>query len=581
MATNNSINNQITSANFTVSAGLISLPTTSSTVGQLTINSVPVLHAYGTDNIFVGGGGNLTTSITQSVVIGKAAATLLTSGCTGSVTIGYGANFQSTSGYGQYSINIGNGASRVPSNYGIHIGNETFASGAGGGSQMISIGYRSMYGSSNTVQAYNSIAIGPYSAYSIDGSVAGYASYNTIIGYKAAYSMTTGKSNLILGSCDAGGGTDVGSGSSYTSSESGNILLANLGVAGDSSVIRIGTMSGLTYNQTKTYIAGIYNYTGTIGTTGTAAMIIDSAGQIQSAHAFSADANCKTVSLIKSRGTSATPTVITTGDALGIIDFRGHDGTGYIVGSQITSTSSGTIATNRVASDLKFYTHPDSITASTLRMTIDSVGGVTIAAADSGTELTVTGEVSATTVYATTFDTNVAAAAVTLAGTTLAADGSDTDISITITPKGAGLLVSSNNIQCLPTYSNTVTGNAVLVDSSGNYGVATSSIRFKDNVRNMGDSSEFLMDLRPVTFNYKNDKFKRQKFGLIAEEVHEIAPHLVSYDDECNPYAVNYHELPAILLNEIQKLHKRIETLEEKLASPPSPKGYAVTRKEK
>jgi hypothetical protein len=42
------------------------------------------------------------------------------------------------------------------------------------------------------------------------------------------------------------------------------------------------------------------------------------------------------------------------------------------------------------------------------------------------------------TVKATTFDTDVAAAGVTLTGTTLAADGTDTNIDINITPKGTG-----------------------------------------------------------------------------------------------------------------------------------------------
>lgn len=46
-----------------------------------------------------------------------------------------------------------------------------------------------------------------------------------------------------------------------------------------------------------------------------------------------------------------------------------------------------------------------------------------------------------TTAAATTFDTNVAAAGVTLAGTTLAADGTDANIDITVTPKGTGGLV--------------------------------------------------------------------------------------------------------------------------------------------
>jgi hypothetical protein len=47
------------------------------------------------------------------------------------------------------------------------------------------------------------------------------------------------------------------------------------------------------------------------------------------------------------------------------------------------------------------------------------------------------------TVKATTFDTDVAAAKVTLTGTTLAASGTDTDISVTITPKGSGSLSTS------------------------------------------------------------------------------------------------------------------------------------------
>ena len=51
--------------------------------------------------------------------------------------------------------------------------------------------------------------------------------------------------------------------------------------------------------------------------------------------------------------------------------------------------------------------------------------------------------ISATTVNATTFDTNVAAAAVTLAGTTLAADGTDADISLTLTPKGTGVVTTA------------------------------------------------------------------------------------------------------------------------------------------
>lgn len=46
-----------------------------------------------------------------------------------------------------------------------------------------------------------------------------------------------------------------------------------------------------------------------------------------------------------------------------------------------------------------------------------------------------------TTVFSTTFDTNVAAAAVTLTGTTLSADGTDANIDINITAKGTGTVI--------------------------------------------------------------------------------------------------------------------------------------------
>lgn len=86
---------------------------------------------------------------------------------------------------------------------------------------------------------------------------------------------------------------------------------------------------------------------------------------------------------------------IQSGDELGKMRFTGYDGTGYITGAKITSTNSGTVATNRIAGDLQFYTHPDSVVAlpsePTLRMTIDSIGQVTIASPDSGTGLTVSG----------------------------------------------------------------------------------------------------------------------------------------------------------------------------------------------
>jgi hypothetical protein len=82
-------------------------------------------------------------------------------------------------------------------------------------------------------------------------------------------------------------------------------------------------------------------------------------------------------------------TAIVSGDGLGQFNFMGFDGTTYLETSRIISTSSGTIAANRIGSNLEFYTHPDSAVASTQRMVINSEGNVTINAPVSGTALTI------------------------------------------------------------------------------------------------------------------------------------------------------------------------------------------------
>lgn len=91
----------------------------------------------------------------------------------------------------------------------------------------------------------------------------------------------------------------------------------------------------------------------------------------------------------------------------------------------------------------------------------------------------------------------------------------------------------------------------------------TSTIRLKENVQPMGDTSA-VMNLRPVTFIFKSDESKSKQYGLIAEEVAQVMPDLITLDDKGQPYHVSYHLLPAILLNEIQKLVKRVQALEAK-----------------
>lgn len=105
---------------------------------------------------------------------------------------------------------------------------------------------------------------------------------------------------------------------------------------------------------------------------------------------------------------------------------------------------------------------------------------------------------------------------------------------------------------------------AVLIDSAGQLGTVSSSIKVKDNVQDMADASSRLMQLRPVTFNYKTRTADAVEYGLIAEEVEQIFPELVVRNKDGEVETIKYHILSSLLLNELQKLSKRIEQLEQK-----------------
>jgi hypothetical protein len=111
-------------------------------------------------------------------------------------------------------------------------------------------------------------------------------------------------------------------------------------------------------------------------------------------------------------------------------------------------------------------------------------------------------------------------------------------------------------------------GTTVLVDSNGQFGTISSSRRFKYDIDDMGEASNDLLQLRPVTFRYKQgqeDGSHPLQYGLIAEEVAKAYPELVQYSVTGEVNTVLYHELPALLLNEVQKQHAQIEAQRDEL----------------
>ena len=98
----------------------------------------------------------------------------------------------------------------------------------------------------------------------------------------------------------------------------------------------------------------------------------------------------------------------------------------------------------------------------------------------------------------------------------------------------------------------------VLVDSAGQLGTLSSSLRYKTDIKPMDKASESILALKPVSFRYKVHNDTTPQYGLIAEQVAEVDPNLVVRDNNGEIYTVRYDAVNAMLLNEFLKEHQAL-----------------------
>jgi hypothetical protein len=110
----------------------------------------------------------------------------------------------------------------------------------------------------------------------------------------------------------------------------------------------------------------------------------------------------------------------------------------------------------------------------------------------------------------------------------------------------------------------------VVIDSNGQLGTINSSARFKKDIHDMADASRKLMQLRPVTYHYKDSDGNGEnpiEYGLIAEEVEKIYPDLVAHDAEGKVETVQYRKLIPMLLNELQSQNQLMQQQAKEIAA--------------
>lgn len=93
--------------------------------------------------------------------------------------------------------------------------------------------------------------------------------------------------------------------------------------------------------------------------------------------------------------------------------------------------------------------------------------------------------------------------------------------------------------------------------------VESSSITLKENVSPIGDGLSSVLSLNGVTYDRK-DGSKKNEAGLIAEEVFEVLPNLVTINSEGNPEGINYTKITAYLIEAVKELKHELDTLKGK-----------------
>ena len=98
-----------------------------------------------------------------------------------------------------------------------------------------------------------------------------------------------------------------------------------------------------------------------------------------------------------------------------------------------------------------------------------------------------------------------------------------------------------------------------------------SDIILKENIQYLKNTARYddVLHLEPATYNFIEDISKKQRFGLIAQDVEQIFPELVTdtinSSTQTTIKSVNYIDLIPIMLHKMKQMQNEIDSLKEKL----------------
>jgi hypothetical protein len=106
--------------------------------------------------------------------------------------------------------------------------------------------------------------------------------------------------------------------------------------------------------------------------------------------------------------------------------------------------------------------------------------------------------------------------------------------------------------------------NAMKYDTTNNqWTYDTSSLRYKDNVRDSAYGLSAVLAMQSRQFSYKDSG--REDVGFIAEEMANVVPEVVSKTSNGLPDGVSYDRLVSVLCKAIQELSAQVSSLQTRL----------------
>lgn len=357
---------------------------------------------------------------------------------------------------------------------------------------------------------------------------------NVFAGVNAGSSNTTGFSNSYVGS-SAGSGSTTGQFNAFFGNSSGNTNVTGskntiLGTFADVGSGSLDNATAIGYQavvetSNSLVLGGVLGRNGAqsdtsvgIGTT-TPDAPLDVASQLAGSQIFRlTNFGGKTVFRTRSApGTRTNPTATQLNDILFEMQADGHTGSAFTAQGRarilVRATQNWNSTGNGTAID--FYTTPNNSTGPLQRMVITNDGLVGIGRSDVDAELDVNGDIR---------------------------------VGLSGTPIG-----------CVEDRNGTVIA-----------GICSSDLRFKKNVTPFGSVLNNFSQLRPVNYYWRVDEFtdkhfgKNQSYGLIAQDVEQLFPDLVSTDEK-GYRAVNYSKLPLLTIQAVKELKQENDELKRQI----------------